>query len=124
MKVRAMAKKSIKVCALMVLLPALILNRQKLMKGDSTKWKIVLTKYVKACLFMVIISTVPAILYCVQARYYKKADRLGSILCFLVGTFLAYLCEPTDRHRQYMGFLTPKAVEVLLCVLETRGILK
>ena len=59
-----MSKKAGFYCALMVLLPEIVRNNEKLARGDKRKLKHILMKYVRSVLFVTVISTVPALLYC------------------------------------------------------------
>ena len=118
-----MGKKGIYFCTLAVLLPSLLLNFGKLLKGDKKKAKQILLTYLKACIHLTTLATAPALLYCVQFRLIGRCDTPAILFCYIIGITLAYLCEPVHRHQQYLGFVFPKAVELLLNILKTHGML-
>ena len=119
-----MGKKAVYFCAISVLLPAIIQNYRRLSKGDRQKWNQVIKKYIRSVLHLTALASLPAILWCVESRISGQFNRVGSVACFFVGITLSYLFEPVGRHQTYMGFMFPKAVQLLCNLLEYRGYIK
>ena len=119
-KVSLMFVKALKI-ALVSIIPQLIRNFSRLIKGDKKRIKKVIEKFSRVVAFITIISTLPAILYCYTAQFYGKTDRLSTTLCFLVGTVLAHMCESHSNQELYLGLNFPRALGLVFSILENRG---
>ena len=119
-KVSLMFVKALKI-ALVSIIPQLIRNFSRLIKGDKKRIKKVIEKFSRVVAFITIISTLPAILYCYTAHFYGKTDRLSTTLCFFVGTVLAHMCESHSNQELYLGLNFPRALGLVFSILENRG---
>ena len=108
-KFRGMGKKAVYFCAISVLLPALIKNYKRLLKGDGKKWKEVIKKYIRSVLHLTALAMLPANLWCIRCRV-GGFSKVLDIMCFLAGVGISYRFEPVNRHITYLGFMFPKAV--------------
>ena len=121
-KVSLMFGKALKI-ALVAIIPQLIRNFSRLLKGDKKRIKKVIEKFSRCVAFITIISTLPAVLYCYTSHFYGRTDRLSTTLCFFVGTLLAHMCESHSNQELYLGLNFPRAVGLVFSILENRGII-
>ena len=125
MKTLRQAKTGIKVSALFILLPSIIMALQS-GKKDKKEVKKIITKFIRSTLYITVFGALPAIVF---ALYSKAGGRvlhseLRVALCFIIGGFSAFLIEKPDRHIQLLGFLMQRAVESLFNVLQRKGMYK
>ena len=122
-KIGTMFGKALKIAAVAII-PQLIRNCRGLIKGDRKRVKKVIEKFCRTVTYITIISTVPALLNCYTTQYYGRTDRLSTVFCFLAGTALAHMCESHGSHELYLGINFPRAIGLVISILETRGMIK
>ena len=123
-KLTSMGKKAVYFCAISVLLPALVQNYKKLLKGNTQKLKKVIKKYIQSVLHLTAIASLPAILYCPRSMLRIGFNRQVDVAIFAVGITASYMLEPVSRHLAYLGFVLPKGVQLLFDLLESKGLVK
>ena len=66
----------------------------------------------------------PGPIICLMNNIFGKINRRLAFFCWLFGCVGAVLSEGVSRHVTYAGFWAPKAMEILLCSLEHKKLIK
>lgn len=90
------AKNSLKIVILLQILPSLITKRKQL--RDPEFQKSLMRTALRSFLFYFFYGAIPAVLFCPLTQYFGKTQRPYVVLNLIIGTFVALICESSDRH--------------------------
>ena len=82
-------------------------------------------QFVYTTMYFTFYGVLPACLMCVLSRTTGlHINRLVALLCFYVGGVMGFHFDTPQRHTALLGFMMPKAIEVLGNMLEIHGLLR
>jgi len=110
------------------LLPGVIMSIKKLRAEPAKTSRKILIKFLRAVAYVVTAGTAPWVALCLFSRisplhnvenWQNRMKALISVCCGV----MFMLIEPIHKHQAYVGYLGPKAFDLLVGVLQSRRLM-